>query len=465
MPLFLQEHLIQRILRPLSCVMKKIPCAVREAVISLSIAGIFFVQFAELSDLYRGHYRVQFAIGCLLFGVMILCSLTPDLKPVRFSPVLTVCWLVIIFSIFLTGVLVNKYYLTCPIMLLAVFPIIYLVWSGPGFDRFIPLVIRGVLLSFFFFIAVSVFFYPLNGSNYASFFTNRNATGQYLVTVFACLLCYIFTQDRYSLRMFVADAAIGFAAATLYYTNCRTAIFTAAICFLFTGALQILTHKKKWLQVVLFQLLPVVAAVVLLIPTSIYLYHGGYRLAASTQATVNPSDIPDVPMLSGSKVLDTIKDYNAYRFHTEGIVESSEVLSPVEDALNNITAGRVELWRIYLREVDFLGHDTSTVVLDSTGTEVKLSSHFTVIQFSYQYGVLAGVFFLLLNILAGLSSIRFADTRQDIKYRLFPFAIAITFGAESVMEIFGGTVEGLFILYFLSLAPLFTAPPERKELA
>lgn len=466
MPIVLQEELIQWILRPLSRVTEQIPRIVRNAAVSLCIAGIIFMQFAVGSGLYTGRYLFQFAIACCLWGIVILAGLTPEIRPVRFSPVLTVCWLGVAAFMLTTGILVETDSLSGAITWLVVLPVLYLTWSGLGFDRFLPLVIRGVMISFLFFTVVSVFFYPIYGINYASFYTNRNGTGLYLTAVFVCLLCYIFTQERYSRRMLAADAAIGFAAATIYYTNCRTAIFAAAVCFLFASVLQFITHKKEWRQVVLFQLLPVIAAVILLLPTSVYLYYGGYRFSSAVQTVLAPTDTPDapdVPAPSTFEVLEMMNDYNTARFSTEGTRPHEEDFGPVGNALNHITAGRVQVWAIYLREVHLLGHRSGTVLYDATGKELNLYAHCAIIQFAYNYGALAGVFFLLLNILAGLSSIRFAVVRQDVKYRLAPFVIAIAFGAVSVMEsTVDFSTDSVSMLYFLSLAPLITVPAAGK---
>lgn len=475
MPNVIQEKLILWILRPLSRVTEKIPPAVREAAASLSIAGIIFLQFADGAGLYTGHTRVNFAIDCFLIGILIFCGLAPDLKPVRFSPVLMGCWLVMILSMILTSMLVDiidMFVLLHVIEFLVVFPVIYLVWSGPGFDRLLSLAIRGVMISFLVFTVISALFYPLIDVNYASFFGNRNWTGMYLISVFVCLLCFIFAQDRYSPRVFAADAAIGFAIATLYYTNCRTAIFAAAACFLASSALQIFIHREKWRRVLLFQLLPVIAAAIVLLPSAAYLYHGGYWLSNAVQTALTPDapDAPDVPDIPVTEVMETMKKYNASRFRTEGLEENTESLSPAQDAVNNLTAGRVRLWVIRLREIGLLGNPSDKVLYTSTGEDIGNSAHFTALQYAYDYGAAAGISFLLMNILAGLSSIWFAATRRDIKYSLAPFAIAIAYGAESVMESLGDPIGAVpSLLYFLSLAPLFAKAverlPEEKELA
>ena len=473
MPIVMQEHLIQKILRPLSLLAEKIPCAAREATFSISLFFIILMEFAVKGGFYTGRYLLIFAAGCCLLGIMIFAGLTPEISPARFSPALTACWLGCAVFLTATGLLVESDSLSIAIPYLIIFPVFYLVWSSRGYDRLFPLVVRGVLFSFLFFAIVSVFFYPITDINYASFFINRNGTGIYLLCVFVCVLCYIFTQECYSLRTFAADAVIGFASATIYYTNCRTAIGSAVICFLSVSILQLLTHKKELRRVLLVQLLPIVIAVILLVPSAIYLYHGGYSLSSGIQSALAPpppdvSDSPDssAPPItpSGSDVLDTMKEYNSRRFFTEGIImDNPENLNPTEKELDNITSGRVTQWLIYLREVGFLGHSSDTVLFDSAGKEVSMSSHFTIIQFAYQYGALAGVFFLLLNILAGLSSIRFAVLRKDIKYRLAPLAVAVAFGATSVMEAISNPLDGLSLLYYLSLTSLIAVPRTKKE--
>lgn len=457
MPIILQEKLVQWILRPLSRITERIPPIIRDTCVSLSVAVMIFMYFANRAGIYAGHPRVLFAVGCLMFGIMIFCGLTPDLKPVRFSRPLTACWLTLILSMLLTSMMVNIFVLLDVITFLVVLPVTYLVWSGPGFDRLFPLAFRGVMISFFFFTVVSVFFYPINGINYASFFSNRNGTGVYLTGVFVCLLCFRLTHARYSFREFVADVVIGFTVATIYYTNCRTAFVAVAACFLTVGTLQLLTQRKAWRRVLLCQLFPITAVIIFMIPFAVYLYHGGYRLSCAVQTvfvSISP-DTPDTPPVSD--ILKDIMDYNEGRFRTEFI--GTEDLSPTGSAINSLTKGRVDLWYIHLREVGILGNRSDKILYNSSGEVEARNSHCAIIQYAYQYGALAGISYLLLNILAGLSSIRFAATRQDIKYRLAPFAIAISFGAESVMEWIGLPMgDNLSLMYFLSLAPLVIAP-------
>lgn len=460
MPVVLQEKLIQWILLPLSRIAEKMPRTVRDAAVSLSIAAIIFMQFGNGSGLYQPRFLVWYITGYILFGIVIFCGLTPDIKPVQFSPVLMACWLVVGTFMLASSVLVAVGRLAHAIIILAVFPVIYLVWSGPGgFERLFRLAIRGVMLSFIFFTVVSVLFYPLNGIDYSSFITNRNGTGFYLTSVFVCLLCFIFTQDRYSFRVLVADMAIGFAAATIYYTNSRTAIYASAICLLATIILQFFTHKKNWCRVLLVQVLPVAAAVVLLVPSATYLYRGGYLLSSAVQTALAPTspNTPDTPNTpSVSDVLNEMHEYMDNRvddFYSERY--KSENFNQLETNINNLTTGRFAIWKKYLEAIGFLGHPADS----SFGT-----AHCTVLQFAFDNGALAGVCFLLVNILAGLSSIRFAFTRRDMRYNIAPFAITIAFGAISIVASIAEPLSySPTLLYFLSLAPLFTTPSAEAE--
>ena len=205
MPVILQEKLIQWILRPLSTVTVKAPRRVRESAISLSVLGIILMEFARAGGFFTGRFLYQYAAAYVLLGVIILAGLTPELKPARFSPALTVCWLAVSAFMVLSGVFVRSDALAEAILWLAVFPVLYLVWGGRGLDHLVPPVIRGVLVSFLIFTVVSAFFFPIDSVNYGSFFLNRNGTSIYLVGVFVCVYAYIMSAEKYSPRVFAAD--------------------------------------------------------------------------------------------------------------------------------------------------------------------------------------------------------------------------------------------------------------------
>lgn len=448
MPVILQEKLIQWILRPFARVMENVPERARSAAFSLSVLGIVLMEFARNSGLYSGRFLYQYVIAYVFLGVMILAGLTPELKPVRFSPVLTACWLGVTVFMMLTGLLVNTDALADAVLWAGVLPVLYLVWGGRRLDCLVLPVIRGVLLSFLVFSVVSIFFFPIDSVNYGSFFLNRNRTSLYLVAVFVCVYVYILSATKYSLRLLLADILLGFTVATIYYTNCRTGLLAAALCFLLTGLLQLCLRWKEWKRVLLCNLLPAAAAIVLLFPSAIHIYHEGYQLKTSIETALTASPIEPAPVKPPSNLLNSMKEY------TEGRLDGTD------KTLNVYTAGRVELWRIHLEKVGLLGNSADTVLYKANGEVETRSAHFTIIEYAYQFGAPAGIFFLALNLLAGLASIRYAVKRRNSKYALWPFAVAIIFGANSVMEAIGHPAQQtLDLLYFLSLAPLIVCHP------
>lgn len=450
MPVILQEKLIQWILLPLSRVTEKIPGRARGAAFSLSVLGIVLMQFARAGGFYTGRFLYQYIIAYGLFGIMILAGLTPELKPVCFSPVLTACWLGVTVFMVLTGLLVNTDALADAILWAGVLPVLYLVWGGRSLDRLVPPVIRGVMLSFLAFSAVSIFFFPIDSINYGSFFVNRNGTSLYLVAVFVCVYVYILSAIKYSFRLLLADLLLGFTATTIYYTNCRTGILAAALCFVLTGLLQLCLRWKEWKRVLFCNLLPAAVAIVLLFPSAIYIYDEGYQLKTSIETALIASSMESTPIEPAppSNLLNLMKEY------TEGRLDGTD------KTLNVYTAGRVELWRIHLEQVGLLGNPSDKVLYKANGEVEGRSAHFTIIQYAYQFGALAGVFFLALNLLAGFASIRYAVRQRDSKYALWPFAVAVMFGANSVMEAIGHPAQQtLDLLYFLSLTPLVVYPP------
>lgn len=471
MPVALQKKLIQWIFCPISRVSEKIPYPIREIAFSLSVLGIILLSFARGSGFYNGRYLLQYLVAWCFLGIMILAGLSPNLKPHHFSPLLSVFWLGVSLFMLLTGILVETNALAGAITWLGMFPVFYIVWGNTDFDWLVSLTLRGVFLSFLVFATVSILFYPMNSINYASFFTNRNGTGQYLAAVFVCLLEYILSRKSHSFFSIAAIIALGFVSATIYYTSSRTAIVASAFCFFCAALFQLYIHKKNWQRILLYQLIPIIAAVVVSQPLAIHIYQGGYQLASLFQTigqqqmqntsirpsdTQAPSDTPAQPSEpSAHEVLDEMKEYTSNR------------LGGVKQVMDESTAERIMLWRIHLREVGFLGNPSDKTLYRPDGKVESRSAHFTIIQFAYDYGAISGICFLLVNLLAGLASIRFALRRRELRYCLFPFAVAIVFGSESVMEAIGRPmIDSLSFLYFLSLTPLAIVPsfiPENKE--
>lgn len=450
MPASIQKSLIQWLLEPCAHLTDKIPEVFWGTMFSISVLGISIMTFVQEAGLYTGRFLYLYLLEYFFIAIMILAGLKPNLTPVRFSLPLSICWFGITLFMLLTGVFVRDIdALLTGLPWLIVFPVFYLVWGNQGFDRLAPLFLRGALLSFAVCAAVSVFFYPINTIAYQSFFHNRNSASLFCVFAFVCIWSCILTAKRFSLRVLGLDLALGFSAAFIYYTSSRTGQITASLCFVTSSLLLLFIRRKDWKRVLLCQLLPALAAILLLLPNAIYIFHGGYELKSAIQVQLSrpddtlsaptPTPAPEAPF----SVFKTIKDYNKKHFDTG------------EKDLDGYTAGRVELWRIHLREVGLLGNRTDKVLYDAQGKVESRNSHLTVLEFAYRFGAPAGILYLAFNILSGLAAIRYAIKRTNEKFSFLPLAAVFAYGANSTMEVLlSSTPSSLFLLYLVSQTPL-----------
>lgn len=133
----------------------------------------------------------------------------------------------------------------------------------------------------------------------------------------------------------------------------------------------------------------------------------------------------------------------SYYGDEEEITEEEEALG----AKTDYSSGRIELYKIYLAVLDWKGHDTIDLKLEngrSTG-----HAHNSFIQTAYDFGLGAGIFFLIFSICAGIRSIIYYVKNKEELTALIPLTVISVFGIS-------GMVEYVFLPYYpLAFAFLF----------
>ena len=132
--------------------------------------------------------------------------------------------------------------------------------------------------------------------------------------------------------------------------------------------------------------------------------------------------------------------------------------------IDDISTGRLTLWKAYTSDLNLFGHATvPTVYVPLTGQTIS-STHMTCLQFAYESGIFAGAFYLLMNILSGLLAIWFAWKFRAEKYAILPLAVTIIFGVGSMLStctlVFGQIIT---FTYYCVLFPLVIRHPVEKE--
>lgn len=119
-------------------------------------------------------------------------------------------------------------------------------------------------------------------------------------------------------------------------------------------------------------------------------------------------------------------------------------LKVVGRSLDEISTGRISVWKAYIKQSSLFGHNEPYGVylyMPNIGLDAVIDTpHNAILQIYYNHGIFAGVAYLCYVVL----SFRFAKKNRDSEYALEPFAIAV-----------GYLVFGLTN----SMTPAFLCPP------
>lgn len=125
----------------------------------------------------------------------------------------------------------------------------------------------------------------------------------------------------------------------------------------------------------------------------------------------------------------------SYYGSTEEITAEQEAMGADADYSN----GRIDIFKAYIANLDWKGHDTVGLLQENGETIVH--AHNSFIQTAYDFGLGAGIFFLLFCIFAGVRSIFYYKYHKDEENGLVPLMVLAIFGVC-------GMVERVFFPYY-----------------
>jgi hypothetical protein len=304
---------------------------------------------------------------------------------------------------------------------------------------------------------------------YGGIFHTVACTGMYLAVVFAAVLGRLFGQLKDRKKMFLRGyynfLLIGCIVGFIILTMSRTAFLTIAVSAISTAILAAVTYRKGMKRVIQeFTLLaasvivcfPLVFTSIRMIPAIINdpvkydvewsddvwginigepIYSDNYmnieRFFMVFFSRFITSDGTDVEAMAGS---DLLLAYNSNDISKVQILNYTDgdrnyTLESGEDSSN----GRMDVFLAYIKEIGFGGHP-SMGPIDENGEEYT-HAHNSYLQVFYNFGIIAGVIFL---IICGISLVASSNIaiKQCRKYNIFfvPFALIMAFGVISLTE-------------------------------
>ena len=168
---------------------------------------------------------------------------------------------------------------------------------------------------------------------------------------------------------------------------------------------------------------------------------------------------------SDSETAMAVKNGDSVPSGISGFQNVAQQKGETEDkSLDDISTGRITLWKFYASDLNLFGHaSVPTVYVPLTGQTIG-SSHMNCLQFAYESGLFAGVFYLLLNLISGILTIWFAWKYRKEKYAVMPLAVTVVFGVGSMLSTCTLALGYLITFYYYCvLFPIMVHQPADAE--
>jgi hypothetical protein len=306
---------------------------------------------------------------------------------------------------------------------------------------------------------------------YGGIFHTVACTGMYLAVVFAAALgkLYGLLKDRKNmfLRCYYEFLLIGCIVGFLILTMSRTAFLTITVCTILVLALSAYTYRKgikriiqelSLLAVTVVACFPLVFTVVRMIPAvvnepvsySLELTDDEWGINIGepiySENYMNMERFLILLFSRFAKSDGTAGEVEAVVDNTELLAFNSNEIRDVQilnytdgdrnyeiDTDNDVSNGRFDIFLSYIKEIGFKGHPGMALNVD--GTDKYGHAHNSYLQISYNFGIIAGVVFLIICVISLWKSANIA-IRQGRKYNIYfvPFALIVAFGLISLTE-------------------------------
>jgi len=429
--MILQKPLIRYILEPVSRFMARFSPKLKDTLFVLACLGIILQFFGQGSGIATYRYLIFFAVDCVFLGIMLLCSMKPDMQPVKFRVLPMLCWYGVGFMLLQSGLLLNMDYLPEAVMFLIAYPVVFLVWSNSDASRIFRLLFTSMEISFVIYLAVSFLCFPMDEVRYSGLFNNLNGTAGYLAIAATCLLADCLLTEKFSVRWLLRLLLLGMCVSLLFYTSSRTGLLEIVMVAVVSVIVLLI---RLWKQKKLFffrNVLSVCLAVALLFPTTISLFQLGRPVAEQGERII-AQIIGSEDKAPGTKPKPPETDVITAE---DSMNTTSARLVMDNRSFEQITTGRSTIWIEYLKQLNLLGHsDGGHVTFCFIDQEMSINTaHMTILQFGYENGIPAGLFYLAFNLIAGVYSVIHALRNKKDPWSMIPLMITIAYGVHSLL--------------------------------
>lgn len=381
----------------------------KNGIFALGGTFLFILSFLMGSELFTARYLYWFAAGMGCLGLMFFGSLHQDIFKTKISHGLFACWISVGLLILVSSIRFNIDWLTDALMFIGVVPVFLFLWGKVSPDLLYKKLSKICVISFGIYLVVSAFFFPMNDAVYSGLYYNANGASQFLSLVFVCVLVkYLFLEKTG--EKFLYLFLLGVCGALVFYTNSRTGQLCVILVFGMTLFFYTWKKKKAWTDVLIKQVFPVLVATLVMVILVPHIFGFTYTIS---EKIVGLSDLEGE--LGDKNILFTSIKKNGEGFDVAG------------KTLDTYSAGRVSIWKEYLKNITLFGSGKEEKFWIGTRNSYYTTAHMTALTFAFRSGAICGVIYVLYVALSGIKTLKLVWKYEADEYTLFLLGITVSF--------------------------------------
>lgn len=397
--------------------------------------------------LHKESYFYNTTCGiCLMMCIMVL-SLDRSLIHIHWRRSMWIAWFGMCIAFTVSDIWIPKKVCGLGLVLAFVFTGVFFVWQNHTRKDLLWKCFKdAVKISFWLMAIVSFFFRPLyDGARYAGIFTNPNTFALYLYIIFAVYMSdldWMVETGKNWKRSMMTYASIALVVFYLFLSQARTSMMAVfVIFFLWIGLrmyLCIRQHTWKnfirkliWMMAFCVCLFPVYKAGLTNIPILV-----GHPILFEGEALylADGEKIEDVgETVVAEPQADEVADNTSLNDAPKNVVERFWYVLENTSGLNELTSGRIDIYKGYASKLNYKGHKNIALVVDG---KKRSHAHNNWLQFGYTYGVISMFFYALITIMSLAYSMKFylKERRKNATYAFLIPGICFGFVVATLTE-------------------------------
>ncbi|MBR6549086.1 MAG: O-antigen ligase family protein [Clostridia bacterium] len=385
-----------------------------------------------------------FSVVCMIG--MIIATVNPHMRPVRFCKFPMACWLLVGGIMLATTLVFNDDWFSESVLFLVICPILFIVWGGMDHKKLIRLFLWSIITSFGVYFIGCCIFAPIEEWQYAGLYANPNGTALYLVLVFAALSIEVYLSHVKKWVYLLYLPVLGLCAGLLFYTGSRTGQYSAVISYVLVVGFALVRDFKVLKWKILLKFVCCAVAIVAMLPTTLYVVRAGNTVLGGVET------------YNWRQMLLNSEDSFESLFGSDGDGNAFEITA------DSITTGRVSIWKEYLKHSTWYGSGQQEKFWVESRHMNYTTAHMTLVTYAFRHGYVCAALFLLFAVVMGIRALIFAWKRKGDYFALFPLMISLIFGMAFLFESMNTPFSHMLtIFYYFVQAPLLVSFGSKKK--